>query len=126
MAYNIMFKVADTDYSGRVPGEQYAVRSVKQYDGWTDANGTEHRSVYREQIEGTFTMQFLSVAEFDAFCTYVEAHANNDSSVPCTVWVNNKGAAVQSNFFLDFNATRFIDPKLEDQVERIKVTIKER
>jgi hypothetical protein len=123
---NIMFKVANTDYSTRIPGEQYAVRSVKQYDGWTDANGREHRSVFRECIEGTFTMHFVDIAEFDAFCAYVESQSNYDSSVPCTVWVNNKNAAIQSDFFLDFNATRYIGPAMNDLVETVKVTIKER
>lgn len=126
MSYNIMFKIKDNDYSTRVIGESYAVRTVKQYDGWTDANGREHRSVYRERIEGTFTMQFADITEYDAFCAYVEANCDYDSSLPCTVWVNNQNASCQGHFFVDYNAVRFIDPKGDDMVERIKITITER
>lgn len=123
---NIMFKIATTDYSANVQSEQYTVRSVKQYDGWTDANGREHRSVYRERIEGTFVMYFPDITAYDAFCAYVEANCDYDSSLPCTVWVNNQNASCQGNFFVEFNASRFKNPKMQDSVELIKVTITER
>ena len=123
---NIMFKVASTDYSANVVAEQYQVRSVPQYTAWTDANGKEHRSVFREQISGSFSLYFPSIADFDAFCAYLDAHVQNDTSYPCQVWVNNKNASVMGDYFLDFDASRFVDGKWADQVSKIKITIKER
>lgn len=123
---NIMFKVGNTDYSSNVVAEQYAVRSVPQYTAWTDANGKEHRSVYREQISGSFSMFFPTITDFNSFCAYLDTQVANDTSYPCQVWVNNKNASVSGDYFIDFDASRYADSKWADQVGKIKITIKER
>lgn len=126
MADNIMFKIGNTDLSSKVVSEGYAVQSEPQYKAWTDANGSEHRSVYRQQISGTFTMYFPEIADFDAFNALIEAHIENDTSVQCMLWVNNRNASVLSNYFIECDASRYRDAKWADMVGKVKVSIKER
>lgn len=122
----IMFKVGNTDYSQNVVAENYVVRSYDQYTAWTDANGTEHRSVYRTQISGTFMMYFPDINAFNTFCADLRANKNNDTSVLCTIFDNATNANVAGNFFIEFAPTRYADDKWDDRVEKIKITIKER
>ena len=122
----IMLKIGNNDYTENVAAESYAVRSVKQYDGWTDANGNEHRSVFRSQISGTIQMYFPTIGDYDTFCNDLETNEHNDTSVTATVWVNNLNSNVTADFFFDMDATRYIDGAWLDQVGKVKVTIKER
>ena len=123
---NIMFKIGETDLSNKVIAEGYTVGSEAQYTAWTDANGREHRSVFRHQISGTFTMYFPEIEDFDAFCLLVEANRANDTSLPCTLWVNNLNGTRTSDFYIDFDATRYRDAKWADMVGKVKISIKER
>ena len=122
----VMLKVGNEDYTAKVAAESYAVRSVKQYDGWTDANGNEHRSVFREQISGSIQMYFPSIDDFDSFCSDLASNEHNDTSVTATVWVNNLNRNVTSDFFFDMDPARYIDGAWLDQVGKVKITIKER
>lgn len=126
MADNIMFKIGNTDLSSKVVSEGYAVQSEPQYKAWTDANGSEHRSVYRQQISGTFTMYFPEIADFDSFNTLLQTHIENDTSVQCMLWVNNQNSSVLSNYFIECDASRYRDAKWADMVGKVKVSIKER
>ena len=126
MSNNIMFKIGSTDLSANVVSEGYAVNQDPQYKAWNDANGREHRSVYRQQVSGSFTMYFPEISDFDAFCTLLANNTANDTSVFCTVWVNNLNSNATSDFFIDFDASRYRDARWADMVGKIKVTIKER
>ena len=123
---NIMFKVNNTDLSAHVIAKGYAVRSVPQYTAWLDANGREHRSVFRNQIMGTFSMYFPDISDYDDFCSLLESNVQNDTSYPCTVWVNNINGNATSHFFIDFDASRYRDAKWVDMVGELKISIKER
>ena len=123
---DIMFKVGNTDYSQNVVAENYVVRSYDQYNSWIDANGKEHRSVFRTQISGTFVMYFPNIADFNTFCASLRANKNNDTSVRCTVFDNEANTAVTGDYFVEFAPTRYADDKWDDRVEKIKITIKER
>ena len=122
----VMFKIGNTDYTDKVVSDSFTVRSVKQYTGWTDANGNEHRSVYRTQISGSFSLYFPEISDYDDFCTDLENSEHNDTSVTATVWVNNLNSAVTADFFLDLNPARYIDAKWADMVGKVSISIKER
>lgn len=122
----VMFKVGGTDYSQNVIAENYIVRSYDQFDAWTDANGREHRSVYRTQISGSFQMYFPTIEDFNSFCEDIRANKNNDTSVRCSVFDSEANQTETGDFFVDFAPTRYADAKWDDRVASIKITIKER
>jgi hypothetical protein len=123
---NIMFKVGDTDYSNKVIGKDYQVQNLPQFIAWTDANGREHRSVYRHQVSGTFTMLFETIDLYKAFCADLASKVQNDTSYPCTVFDNNTDTEITSRFFITYTPSRHINDMWQDAIGTIKVTIKER
>ena len=126
---NIMFKVGDTDYSAHVIDSTngYKVQTDPIYTEWTDANGIDHRSVYRDRTTGTFTLFFRSIDEYQSFCTVMANSRQNDTSYRCTVFDNNSNTQVVSNFFITYTPVRHrTDDLLDDYVAAISVTIKER
>lgn len=118
------FKIANTEYP--VVGKDYQVQNIEQYDGWTDANGNIHRSVFRKQMKGTFTMLFETIGEYNSFIADIEAHKNNDTSVPCSVYDNLSGQMITADYFLSFTPSRRLDGAWADTVGQIKVTVEER
>lgn len=129
---NIMFKVGNTDYSANVIDNNngYKVQKNPIYTEWTDANGRDHRSVYRYRTEGTFTMLFKTMEDYDAFCQTLEANVQNDSSYPLAVFDNNSGTQVTSHFYLSYTPIRHRSNDRDgddwvDYMAAISVTIKE-
>ena len=119
-----MFKIAGTNYP--VVGKDYKVQNIEQYTAWTDANGSEHRSVYRTQMSGTFNMIFETIASYDAFVADIMSHKKNDTSVPCSVYDNISGQMIDADYFISFTPARRLTDQWSDAVGMITVTVKER
>ena len=123
---NIMFKVGDADFSDKVIGKDYQVQNEPQFKAWTDANGSEHRSVYRNQMSGTFTMLFETIELYQEFCQIMAANMNNDTSYHCSIFDIKSNTSIISDYFVTYTPSRLINDMWEDAVELIKITIKER
>ena len=52
----MVFKIGENDYSSKVVMDTYNVNRIDVYTEWEDANGTKHRDVYRQKIQGDFEM----------------------------------------------------------------------
>ena len=125
---NIMFKVGNTDYSANVVDSNngYQVQTDPLYTEWTDANGRDHRSVYRERTSGKFTLFFKTIDDYQSFCTVMADNKKNNTSYPCTVFDNNSNTEVTSDFYITYTPVRHrTDDLLDDYVAAISVTIKE-
>ena len=123
---NIMFKVGDTDFSDKVIGKDYQVQNEPQYKAWTDANGREHRSVYRNQMSGTFTMLFETIELYQDFCQTMAANMQNDTSYHCSIFDNKSNTSIVSDYFITYTPSRRINDMWQDAIGQIKITIKER
>lgn len=125
---NIMFKVGDNDYSANVIDNSngYKVQRDPLYKEWTDANGRDHRSVYRYRISGSFTLFFETLADYESFCNVMAGNMANDTSYHCTVYENNSNSEVTSDFYITYTPVRHrTDDLLSDYMAVISVTIKE-
>lgn len=122
----IMFKVGAKDYSNRVLAQKYSVNKTKQWESWKDASGTEHRSLVRTQVKGTFEMYFKSVDELTDFVQDLEDNSEEDMSVACVVCDNRTNTEQSIYAFIDFDTNRRKNGVNEDVFETIKVTITER
>lgn len=125
MAEKIMFKIGLTDYSKNVVGENYSVQSNDEYETWTDANGKEHRSAYRQRISGTFELYFTNEEEYLTFQSVLEANKRTDLTYPITIYDSRTGNEEDIFAFVNYNITLYRNPAFVDRVEQIKVTIKE-
>ena len=120
-----MFMVGETDMSHRVVAENYKIGTVPEYDLWTDANGKEHRSKYKDRVQGTLEMRFLSINEYQDFVTLLESEINNDLTYEMTVYDNISEQEKEIVGFIDYEPTRYRDPGWADMMERITLTIRE-
>ena len=125
MAEKTMFKIGLTDYSNHVVGENYSVQSNDEFETWTDANGKEHRSAYRQRISGTFELYFTNEAEYLTFQSVLEANKRTDLTYPITIYDSRTGNEEDIFAFVTYNITLYRNPAFVDRVEQIKVTIKE-
>ena len=98
----IMFKVGNNDYSNRVVAEGYEVQKKDLYDSWTDANGKDHHSAYRQRISGKFTLKFLSIEEYEGFITSLMAWKNDDLTYPVTIFDNYSGQEVETRIKISY------------------------
>ena len=121
----IMFSINGTDYSNRVVGAEYEVQTNDEYNTWTDANGHEHRSAYRQRISGKFKMLFLSIEEYEAFIETLELNKKADLTYEIEIYDNKKCSTQEITAFIDFTPTRYRAPNWDDMMEQIEVTIKE-
>lgn len=125
MAEKIMFKIGLTDYSKNVVGENYSVQSNDEYETWTDANGKEHRSAYRQRISGTFEMYFPTMADYTNFASLLATSKHSDLTYSVTIYDNKTGIETNANVFLDYNLVQYRDSGFRDRMERVKVTVRE-
>ena len=94
-----MVTINGVDFSSFVDAKTYAITSEDLYRSWTDANGTEHRVVYRKKISGSFKLEFFDYQNYEALLTAVELTDNTYAS--CMLPVNNvNGTATVHNVFL--------------------------
>lgn len=120
-----MFMIGTTNYSHRVVAENYKIGSKPEYEPWTDANGKEHRSRYRNRISGTLEMRFLSINEYQDFIHLLESTQASDLTYPMTVYDNIREEEVEITGFIDFEPTRYRAPNWADMMERIEISIRE-
>ena len=109
----------------RYVAENYKIGTKPEYELWTDANGKEHRSKYRERVQGTLEMKFLSINEYQDFVFLLETEINNDLTYSMTVYDNISEQEKEIVGFIDYEPTRYRGPGWEDMVERITLTIRE-
>lgn len=121
-----MFKIGSTDYSNRVVASGYNVNKDKQYESWQDASGTEHRSLTRTQIKGSFDLFFPTLTEYSAFVQNLENNTESDMSVEVTVCDNKSNAEQTIYAFIDYSPTRTKNGMNQDIYEVIRVSITER
>ena len=115
------------DYSNRVITGSYNVNSFPVFiNTYTDANGVEHRNKIRDRVEGSFDMYFRNMTEYGTFVTLLNSLKQGDTSVACSVAVNNTNATHTGYFFIDFTPTRNRKGDWTDYMELFTVKIKEK
>ena len=99
----MVFSTINNDYSGKIIVDTYNVNRIDVYTEWEDANGTKHRDVYRQKIQGSFDMQISKISEYQAFIDDIRTHKTNGGFVPCRVCVNNENNEnVYAELFIDY------------------------
>lgn len=122
----IMFKIGDIDYSNRVIASNYNVNSEDVYTVWTDANKTEHRSLERVQVRGSFDVYFKTIEEYTAFTQHIESVKDDNLAVTLTICDNKTNTEKQINAFVDYTPTRRKNGINADIMDVMNVTITER
>jgi len=123
----MVFKIGDNDYSGRVVVDTFNVNRIDIYTEWDDANGTTHRDVYRQRVEGEFDMLIANLAEYEAFVQDVRQHTANGGYVTCKVSVNNYNQEnYQANLFVEYTPVRTMMNNYTKGYQSFTVRVRER
>lgn len=83
-----LFKIGETDYTRHIVAPTYEVDLKPLYDEWVDANRVTHREVVRKRIEGTFTMKFYNISEYNEFLTTLHDSETLGGYVTCSLYAN--------------------------------------
>ena len=123
----MVFKIGDNDYSAKVLMDTYNVNRIDIYTEWEDANGTNHRDVYRKRIQGEFDMLISSVSEYSAFIADVQNNTTNGGYVTCKVCVNNYNQEnVQADMFIDYTPIKTMNNNYTKGYLSFTVRVEER
>ena len=123
-----LLTINNVDFTSKINQRKYNVQKQPVYTTWTDGNHVTHRSITRTRVSGSFTMSFLSAAEFDAFNAAVNAVKTVGGYLPVTVYVNNTNESLAINAFLDYDAmlvwTQVYDAQTGSTPALASVTVK--
>ncbi len=114
------------DYSDKILMDTYNVNRIDVYTEWEDANGTIHRDIYRQKIQGEFEMKISNMAEYMAFIADIRTR-KNQGYVPCKVAVNNYNLEnVIALLFIDYEPIRTMNNNYTKGYLSFTVKIEER
>lgn len=87
------------DYTKYILAGSWEVNRQDVYKSWTDANGINHRSIYRTRVSGEFTIQFINRSVYNTFLNDLAAVKAN-GYYPMTVYQNNVMSTASINAFI--------------------------
>lgn len=123
-----LFLVNSIDFTSKINQRSYNVQKQPVYSSWVDGNLNTHRNITRQRVSGSFTMSFLSSADFDAFNNAVAAVITNGGYCPVSVYANNTKELVSINAFVDYDAnlvwTQIYDQQTGSTPELASVKVK--
>lgn len=120
-----VFKIGDTDFSNHVLSGSYKINEVDEFTSWTDANGREHRNIYRTKTSGSFDVLFKTVTDYEIFQNAYMYAKNKAGLVRVTLMDNQSNQLKVIDAYLDFTPVRFRADNWEDYYEKFTVNIKE-
>lgn len=114
------------DLTSFIEVPSYQVNLREGYNGWTDSNFTEHRDKAYEKVAGSFRIRFETVDQFQAFMVVMDNNKNDDGSIDCTVFLNNKLTTITTALFVDFEAANIMPLIETGQFDGIDITVVQR
>ncbi len=122
---SLVFEINGVDMSSNVIAENYKVNQADVYDSYIDANGHEHRNIYRTKVSGTFDMRFRSLNSYMNFLKHLSNSKTVNGYFPCKIAVNNTGEIVERYLYISFNTTRQRNSFRRDDYGVINISVEE-
>ena len=127
MAIDFLFKIGNTDVTGNIVQNTYAVAKLPVYKTYEDANGASHRRFIRNKVQGSFQMAFPDLTAYSTFRSLIETNMSQTNySVAVTLYDNLTGSTISTNVFIDYKPTVMQSTSLKEFMKPIDVTIEER
>jgi hypothetical protein len=116
------------DYTENIKMPTYKVNEIDVYNEWTDANGRNHRDIYRTSIEGSFTLWFDDIERYEQFLNDISygVTKTTEGYNILTVYINNKNERKTGYFYMDIQMANNVPYFGKKTHEGFEVTIKER
>lgn len=104
----------------------YKVSRQPVYEEWQDSNWTTHRDVVKKAAEGTFTLKFMDVLDYEAFENAIESYTETDGSINVDLYLNKTRELVNTNVFIEYDPVDNLPFYGVKDYDGIEITIKER
>lgn len=121
-----LFILGYHDYTKNIKMPTYSVNRLDVYNEWKDANGLNHRDVYRTSVEGSFTLWFDDMMEYEKFINDLKTFKNIDGSYRLTVYINNLLDSCSNDFYLDYSPANELPYMGSKTHDGCSVSIKEK
>lgn len=125
MRTDTVFVINNIDFSDHVLGGSYEVGDIPIYTEWTDANGRDHREVYRKRLQGSFDMYFKTVADFEEFNQAYKTVRQDSGLTRVSIMNNSTNQVEQKDVYFEFSPVRNRRNDWEDYYEKFTVEVKE-
>lgn len=125
MRTDTVLKVNNIDFSSHVLAGTYDIGDVPIYTEWTDANGRDHREVFRKRLQGSFDMYFKTVDEFEVFNSAYKTIRQDSGLTRIMIMNNSTNQVEQKDVYFDFAPVRNRRDDWEDYYEQFTVEVKE-
>lgn len=112
------------DYTKYILAGSWEVNRQDVYKSWTDANGINHRSIYRTRVSGEFTIQFIDRSKYSVFLNDLAAVKAN-GYYPMTVYQNNVGSTASINAFISMEPAMAANYTVNPEFEKFTVKLEE-
>lgn len=97
-----MLVINGHDFTNNIVMSSHKINNIPKYEEWTDSNYTVHREITRKQVEGSLTLKFYSIADYELFLSSVKKETVSDGSTLITVYINNERTTRNIYTFLEF------------------------
>lgn len=98
-----MLVINGHDFTSNIVMSSYKVNNIIQYEEWVDSNYTKHREETRRIAEGSLTLKFYSVANYELFLDCVKKARVSDTSVYMTLYLHNERTTKNCYAYIDFD-----------------------
>ena len=125
MRTDTVLTINNIDFSDHVLAGTYDISDVPVYTEWTDANGRDHREVFRKRLQGSFDMYFKTVDEFEVFNSAYKTIRQDSGLTRIMIMNNSTNQVEQKDVYFDFAPVRNRRDDWEDFYEQFTVEVKE-
>ena len=104
----------------------YKVNLRDGYEEWTDMNKTDHHDINARKAQGTFSVKFETLEQFQTFMIVMKDYKKQNGSYDCSVYCTNILSAINVEMYIDFdppNVMPYIGSKDYDSIE---ITVSQR
>ena len=104
----------------------YKVNLLEGYDEWTDNNKTTHRDINSLKVQGSFSVKFETLEEYQTFMLVMKNYKKSNGSYDCTVYCNNTLETVTVEMFIDFEPANIMPYIGSKDYDPIEITVTQR
>ena len=114
------------DLTEHITVPSYKVNLIDGYDEWIDNNKVTHRDIVSKKAQGSFSIKFESLEEFQSFMIIMKDYKKQNGSYDCTVFCNNTLSTINTEMFIDFDAANVMPYIGSKDYDAIELTVTQR
>ena len=121
----MLFGIQFEDFTRYIVSSTYQINKQDDYESWKDANGINHRVVYRSRISGSFDMKFIDRAQYENFLLALDS-VKQDGYYRVLVYVNNTLQMELIDAFITIDPSMAAQYRNVPEMNKFRVRVEER